>query len=272
MSGRWIDRIGRVGFWGLSILVALFLIGPLLIGVSMSLDARDFLGAFPPPALSLKWYESFFSNDFYVQGLKTSLLLAVISAVVSTVVGVLAAFGLRKMKNSAALTSFFMSPLLIPAVVIGFGLLIFFSRIGISNGFVRLMLGHIIVTVPYAIRTTLASLNGIKPSLHEAAMSLGATEAQGTWDVVVPLCRSGIFAGAVFAYAFSMDEVAVSLFLTDPENYTLPVVLISMMKSNFNLTIAAASTLLTMLTILIIVVLDRFVGLERFVGQGVHRQ
>ena len=129
-------------------------------------------------------------------------------------------------------------------MVLGFALLVFLATIGLFDGFVRLVCGHVILITPYAIRATLASLAGLDPHLPEAAMSLGATERQAFWRVTFPLSRTGIIAGAIFGLAVSLDDVAVSMFLTDPETYTLPVALISNMRASFDLTIAAASLLI----------------------------
>jgi putative spermidine/putrescine transport system permease protein len=155
--------------------------------------------------------------------------------------------------------------------VIGFALLLFLSHAGLYNGFARLLCGHVIITVPYTIRSTLAGLSGIDRSLTEAALILGATERRAFWDVTFPLARTGIVSGAIFAFAVSMDDVAVSIMLTDATTYTLPIALISSMRANFDLTLAAASLMLMLLTLGLILILDRFVGLNRAVGQGVFR-
>ena len=270
---RIIDDIGLV-LMAVTILGALaFLLVPIIVSIAMSFDARSFLGPFPPRELSLRWYESFFTDTYYLRGLRTSVILAVLTAVISTTIGVTVALVLdrHEFRGKDALASAFLSPLVVPTVVIGFALLIFFSVVGVFDGFARLLGGHIIITIPYTIRTTLASLVGIRPSMVEAALSLGATERQAFWDITFPLARTGIIAGAVFAFAFSMDDVAVSLFLADPHSYTLPVALMSMMRAHFDLTIAAAAVMLVVFTLVLIVVLDRMVGLDRLIGQGIYR-
>lgn len=255
------------------VLAVLFLLLPVVVGIAMSFDARSFLGPFPPKALSLRWYERFFSDPVFMRGLRVSLLLAVLATLVSTVIGVAAAVGLERARfpGREALVAVFLSPLIVPAVVIGFAMLLFYSWLGIGDGFLRLLGGHIVITLPYTLRATLAGLAGIRPSLVEAAMSLGATPRRAFFDVTLPLARTGIFAGAVLAFAFSFDEVAVSLFLADPTSTPLPVALVSMMRANFDLTVAAASTLLVAVTVVLILVLDRLVGIDRIVGQGVYR-
>jgi putative spermidine/putrescine transport system permease protein len=163
------------------------------------------------------------------------------------------------------------SPVVVPAIVIGFALLLLFVHLGLYNGFIRVLCGHVIITLPYTVRAALAGLVGIRRSHFEAAQSLGATEWRAFWDVVFPLARTGILTGAIFAFAFSLDDVAVSLLLSDMHNYTLPVVLISMMRASFDLSVAAAAVVLVGFTLVLIIMLDRAVGLERVIGQGIYR-
>ena len=270
---RQVDDLGYTLVLAVVWLTVLFLVAPIIVAGAMSLDSRTYLGPFPPPDLSLQWYERFFTDKYFLRGLQTSLILAVIAASISTVVGVLTAVVIDRyeFKGKEAMTTFFLSPLVVPAVVVGFALLMFFSLTGVYDGFWRLLGGHVIITVPYTIRTTIAGLVGISPSLTEAALSLGAKERAAFWEITFPLARTGIIAGTIFAFAFSMDDVAVSLFLTDPKNYTLPVALISSMRANFDLTIAAAALFLVALTVVLILVLDRLVGLDRMIGQGIYR-
>lgn len=273
MLHRQIDNLGLWVVWFAIGLTVVFLIAPIAVSILMSFDARGYLGRFPPTEFSFQWYARFFSDTYYLTGLQTSLILAVVAATVSTIAGVSAAVAIDRYEfpGKQALETIFLSPLVIPAVVIGFAMLLFFALMGIFQGFPRLLAGHIIITFPYTVRTTLAGLTGIRKNLTEAAMTLGATERQAFWDVTFPLARTGMVAGAVFAFAFSMDDVAVSLFLTSPETYTLPVAMVSMMRTNFDLTIAAASVVLMLFTIGLILVLDWIVGLERVIGGGVYR-
>lgn len=271
---RLVDNFLHLMVVCLSVATIVFLIAPLLIATVMSFDSRDFLGRFPPPSLSLQWYVGFFSDAYYIKGLQVSLILAIVATMLSTAVGVLAAFTLDRydFPGKEPLSAFFLSPLVVPHVIIGFSLLLFFSSLGVFDGLVPLIAGHLIITVPYVIRTTLASLVGIRKSLTEAALSLGATERGAFWKVTVPLSKTGIAAGAVFAFAYSMDDVSVSLFLTGPNFYTLPVAMTNMMRSQFDLRIAAAAVCLIVLTIALIWVLDRIVGLDKVIGQGVYHK
>jgi putative spermidine/putrescine transport system permease protein len=250
-----------------------FLIVPLLVAGLLAFDARDYLGPLPPPGLSLHWFEKLFSQDYVAVGLTTSLEIAVLATIINVVIGTAAAVGLDRgeFRGKGVIMGAFLSPLIVPAVVTGFALLLFLSKIGVVSGFPRLLAGHIIITLPYALRATLASLVGRDRRLTEAALILGATEKQAFWSVTLPLIRTGIVTGAVFTFAISMDDVAVSLFLTDPTTYTLPVALVSNMRASFDLTIAAAAVLLVGITAVLIIILERLVGFDRLIGQGMFR-
>ncbi|MBY3209719.1 ABC transporter permease [Rhizobium laguerreae] len=273
LAARTGDRIAGSLTYGVIGLGLAFLAIPLVITCVMAFDARTYLGPMPPPALSLHWFERLVSQADILASLRTSLILAVLTTVLSVTIGTAAAVGLARgnFPGKAALTSAFLSPLIVPPVVIGFGLLLFLSKAGITNGMARLLLGHVIVTLPYCIRTSLASLLGSDQRLTEAAMVLGATERQAFWTITLPLMRTGVVTGAIFAFAISMDDVSISLFLSDPSATTLPVTLVSNMRAAFDLTIAAAAVVLIAVTALLIVVLDRVVGFDTVVGQGLFR-
>lgn len=269
----WGDRLAITGTNMVIGLGLVFLIVPLLVAGLLAFDARDYLGPLPPPGLSLHWFEKLFSQDYVVDGLTTSLEIAVLATLINVVIGTAAAVGLDRgeFRGKGVIMGTFLSPLIVPAVVTGFALLLFLSKIGVVSGFPRLLAGHVIITLPYALRATLASLVGRDKRLTEAALILGATEKQAFWSVTLPLIRTGIVTGAVFTFAISMDDVAVSLFLTDPTTYTLPVALVSNMRASFDLTIAAAAVLLVGITAILIIILERLVGFDRLIGQGMFR-
>jgi putative spermidine/putrescine transport system permease protein len=273
MSGRWLDDCLQLINLIMIGTIICFLLTPIVITTIMAFDARPYLGPLPPPALSFRWFDQFFSDDYFLKGLKTSLQLAAISVSVSVCVGVATAFAVERVNfiGKEVLISLFLSPLLVPPVVTGFALLLFLSHLGLINGFARLVCGHIIITAPYTIRATLAGLAGIDRSLTEAALSLGANERRAFWDITFPLARTSIVSGAIFAFAVSMDDVAVSIMLTDARTITLPVALISSMRANFDLSIAAASVMLMLVTLGLILLLEKTVGLDRVIGQGVFR-
>jgi len=267
------DRILGGAMVAMLALMLAFLVTPLLVTCLLAFDSRSFLGPLPPPALSLRWFERLASLDYVATGLATSLKIALLATVIDVLVGTAAAVALDRggFRGRGLLMAAFLSPLIVPAVVIGLALLLFLSRIGVIDGFTRLLCGHVVITLPYVVRTVLASLAGRDRRLTEAALVLGATERQAFWSVTLPLIRSGMVTGAVFAFAVSLDDVAVSMFLTDPSTYTLPVALVSSMRASFDLSIAAAAVLLMAVTAVLIIVLERFVGFDRLLGQGLFR-
>lgn len=274
MSARMLlDALAGAGFRALVGLSIAFLLVPLLVAVFLSFDDREFLGAFPPRDFSLRWYRSFIDNPAYLDGLHNSLQVSLLATAISVISGASAALFLSRFqfRFRGAIETLFLSPKFVPTVVIGFSLLGFAASIGIYDPFTRLIMGHVIVTIPFTVRATLASLIGIRPSLVEAALSLGARPIRAYLDIVLPLARTGIVAGALMAFVLSFDEVAVSLFLADAFTQTLPIVLVAEMRANLNLTVAAVSTVFLALTLIVLIGLDRTLGLDRLVGQGIYR-
>jgi putative spermidine/putrescine transport system permease protein len=270
---RLADALFTLGFGVHLALVAAFLLLPLAMTAIMSFDDRTFLGRFPPPALSLRWYQAFIGDSYFMTGLWNSIGLGLVSALVATAIGVAAAAVLDRyaVPGKGAIAAFLLSPLAVPTVILGFAVLVFASMIGVTHGFTRLVVGHVVLVMPYAFRTTLASLVGIKRSLTEAALVLGATERQTFWEVTFPLAKTGIVAGLVLGFALSVEEVSLSLFLFDPGSYTLPVAILSTMRAQFNLTLAAAAMTIMVSTALLVVVLERLFGLDKVIGSGLYK-
>jgi putative spermidine/putrescine transport system permease protein len=273
LSKRTADAILAVCVRGVIAVTTVFLLFPVIVTAFIAFDARDYLGAFPPTELSTKWFGRLLNDAYLWSGFKTSVMLAVAATAVATTIGALAALSISRMSPRwrDLITTAFLSPLVLPGVIIGFALLMFFSIFNPLPAFPKLLAGHLIVTIPYTIRMTLIGLTGISESLREAALSLGANERQAFFTITLPLAKNGIAAGAIFAFAFSMDDVAVSLFLSDFNTYTLPVALVGLMRAKFDLTIAAAAVVLMGLTVVLLFVLDRVLGLERAIGQGIYR-
>jgi putative spermidine/putrescine transport system permease protein len=267
------DFMAATLFRLLLVATILFLVVPILVSAVLSFDDREFIGQFPPTSFSLRWYRSFLQNPSYSGGLMVSLNLALVATAISTAVGACTAFVLAeaRWRGRALVETLFLSPKFVPTVVIGFSMLGFASAIHIFDAFTRLVMGHIVITIPFTVRATLASLVGIRRSLSEAAISLGAPPWRAFIDVTLPLARTGIIAGALMAFALSFDEVAVSIFLTDAFTQTLPVALVAEMRANLNLTVAAVSTIFATIALLIVVFLDRAVGLDNVVGKGMYR-
>jgi putative spermidine/putrescine transport system permease protein len=161
-----------------------------------------------------------------------------------------------------ALLAFLMSPLMLPGVVIGFAVVRFYGAIGFPLSLTGLVLAHVVVTLPYSLRTIAASLAGLDRSLEEAAVTLGAHPVRAFRWVTLPLIKPGLIAGAVFVFITSFDNVTVSLFLVSPRFSVLPMWLFSYVEQSGDPIAAAIATALTVTSLVVVVLLDRFIGLR----------
>ncbi|MFO1195205.1 MAG: ABC transporter permease [Rhodoferax sp.] len=251
-----------------SVLVALtvlVLLAPLVVVVGVSFSQSEFI-AFPPQGFSLRWYEGVLTSGTYVASAWTSLKIALLVTLTATLVGGAAAVALHrgKLPGSGALATFFLSPLVLPTIIFAIGMLMFWSRAFGQVSLLTLWLSHSVVALPYVIRTTLAVLAESDPFLEEAARTMGAGRLQRLWFVVVPQCVPGLGAGAFFAFNISFDEAVLSLFLRKPDLTTLPVQIYGQLEFSPDPSVAAVSAIMIFLTVLMIVVIDRILGLQRF--------
>jgi putative spermidine/putrescine transport system permease protein len=262
MNARFVDRFASLVARLVVMLSLLFLVAPLLLTTLMSFDARSFVGAFPPPSLSLHWYRNFFEDDAYLAGLRTSLALAAITTLIATGIGLCCATLLSRWDSrfKDVVIGFMLSPLVIPPVVVGFALLLYLSRQGVPSGFASLLCGHLVITTPYAVRACVMSVASVDRVYSDAAASLGARGAVNFFTVALPLARGGVVAGAIFCFAVSMDDFAVSIFLSNAHSFTLPVALVVAMRANFDMTVAAASVLFVVLTLVLMFILEKTTG------------
>lgn len=255
------------GIW--SAFLYVFLLIPLACVVLASFNYES-VQSVPPTQWSLRWYGEALANPNFVRGALTSLLVATVATIIATPIGVLAAFGLWKSKSryKVALDAFFALPIVVPGLVTGISLLIVLTAADTATGNVKLISGHILIVLPYVIRTTLASLSQFNPSLTEAAETLGATPAQVLWKIVLPIVRPGIIAGMIFGFILSFDDVNISLFLVDARTITLPISIMSFLQFNFDPSVAAISTILIGITFVSTLLLERMFGLKRLFAGG----
>lgn len=231
------------------ILAFAYLILPILVVVIAPLGDTGYL-AFPPRGLTLRWYAAALRDTRYLDGLIVSAGVAAMAAVVSTVIGVLAAYGLTRYRfiGSRALEAMFLSPLILPTLVLAVALSLFFTRMGVQASLGRLIAAHAIVCTPYVIRVSLPVLRRFDRTLEEAAQNLGASPLASFFLVLLPVVRPAIVAGAVMAFITSFDEVVLALFLASPGQPTLPVLIYSAVQLGFEPSVAAVSGLLVLLT------------------------
>jgi putative spermidine/putrescine transport system permease protein len=255
----------RVLAWIFVVLTVIVLLAPLVVVAGVSFSESQFI-AFPPHALSLRWYQQVLSSDSYLAAAVTSLRLAVLVTISATLTGGAAAIALhrRQLPFSGLLATFFLSPLVLPTIIYAIGMLMLWSSLVGTVSFVVLWIGHTVIAMPYVIRTTLAVLSESDPFLDAAARTMGAGRLQRLWFVIVPQCLAGLGAGAFFAFNISFDEAVLSLFLSKPGMVTLPVQIYGQLEFSLDPSIAAVSAIMIALTILMIFVIDRILGLQRF--------
>lgn len=269
-----ISRLGSVGYNALVYGTIAFLLAPLAIVVIISFQKSAY-ATWPPQDFTLEHYLALPEQLGFLgveQALYTSLELAIATGVVSTVLGALAAFAIVRyeFKYQTTLETILISPLIYPWIVVGLSLLLFINRIGtvlgvtIELSFWTLLLGHVMFTLPYPIRTIGASLQNYDLSLEEAAQNLGATELESYFRITVPLIQPGLMSGFVFAFILSFNQYIVSLFLSGPETTTMPLVLFSLFYNTAPATLAAIATLLMGGVLTIIFIMEYLFGISDF--------
>lgn len=231
-----------------------YLLLPILVVVIAPLGATGYL-AFPPQGLTLKWYQAALNDTRYLSALVVSLRIAVASAVIACAIGIACAYALTRYEfpGRRVLEAMFLSPLILPTLVLAVGLTLLFTRTGLLSGPWRLIAAHVVVCTPYVLRVSLPVLRRFDRSLEEAARNLGATPFQTFFLVVLPVVRPGIVAGTVLAFITSFDEVVLALFLAEPGTPTLPVTIYSAVQLGFDPSVAAVSGLLIIATFAVMV-------------------
>lgn len=250
-------------------LVITFMLAPLLIVCVVAFTPENTL-SIPTTHLSLRWFKAVFAHSDFVQSFKNSLYLALLSATLATVIAVPAGLAIARhnFRGRDALNALFLSPLIIPHLVLGVALLRTFSLIGATGSFVWLALAHVVIITPYALRLVLASVEGSDRSAEQAALSLGASQATVFRRITLPMILPGVTGGWLLAFINSFDEVTMSIFVTAPSTVTLPVRMYMYATESIDPLMAAVSALMVAVTAVAMLVLDRIYGLDKIlVGQ-----
>jgi putative spermidine/putrescine transport system permease protein len=241
--------------------VYLMLIMPAAIVVATSFTAGDVL-KFPPSGFSSRWYVAAYNNQAFRDSLLLSLRLAGVATVCSLVIGFCAAFALDRyeFRGREGFRGLLLSPLVIPAVVMGLGLLQFLVWTKLNQTFFGLLIGHVIVTLPYVVRTLTAGMILFDRNLEQAAMSLRASPTRVLWTITLPLLTPTILSAVVFAFVSSFGNVTLSIFLGFGEYITLPVQIFSYVENNYDPLIAAVSSVVIFITVITILLVERISG------------
>ena len=261
-------NLDRVSFaavlWALALMGIALLLLPTLVVIIVSFTS-GFSLRFPPTGYSFRWYAALLDAWQLHFAAANSFKVALWTTALSVVLGVAAALAIARSERAMArvLDSVFMSPLVLPALAFGLASLIYFSLIGFPISLATLVVGHTVVCVPYVLRTTVAALAQLNPTLLESSASLGASRWYTFRRITFPLIRPGILAGAFIAFMSSFDNVPVSLFLRDARTDMLPIRMWQDLEGKLDVTIAAVSGVMIALTILALIVMERVAGLSR---------
>lgn len=219
---------------------------------------------------SLQWYEKLFSNQALMEALGNSLLLGVLSCFLSAVLGTLGAVGLAKLKwkSKGIIEYVSILPLMIPEIILGMVFLAFFSLLGMPFGMLTLLVAHTVFCVPYILMQVKARLVGMDKALEEAALDLGATPVRAFFDVTLPMITPAVLSGSLLAFAMSMDDVVISVFVSGPRTSTLPLKVYTQLKTGVTPEINALCTLMLAVTILVIILWKIAAGLSKMNKKG----
>ncbi len=245
-------------------LVYAFLLAPIVVVVGASFNAGAFL-TFPPQGLSLRWFVVFLHNKEFLDAIATSLCLAAAATTISMGVGVAAAlyYVRHATRGKEMLRTAILLPLILPEILTAIALLFFFHQIGVGLKFwIALLVGHVLITLPYVFLNVSASLHGFDANWELAARSLGADPWTAFRRVTVPLMKAGLIIGGLFAFIISFDSFGVSFLLKDVGVATLPLQLFDYLRFNFTPEAAAVSTLSIALTLVVVLLTEKFVGLK----------
>ena len=248
--------MSRAIYWASLTLGFLFLVLPLIIVLPLAFNSSSFL-TYPMDGFTMRWFNIVFHNPPWLGALMNSLKVALGATVVAVLIGGLAAMGtiLTGRLAQIVLTALFVSPIVIPSVVLGVALAYAFARTGLSGGYLSLIMAHSLLGAPLVFLSVMTALKGLDPELDRAAASMGASRLYRFRTVILPLALPGFLTGALFAFITSFDEVVVALFLVTPQSETLPIVLFSSLRDKLQPTIVAVALLLSIVSLLFILVL-----------------
>jgi putative spermidine/putrescine transport system permease protein len=247
-----------------------FILAPIVIVCAVAFTPEGYL-SLPTNGFSLRWFRAIADYPEFVRAFRDSLWLAALSSTIAVLFAVPAALAVARYRFAGreAVLAFFMSPLMIPHVVLGIAFLRFFTTIGIGGTFVGLVLSHIVIVMPFALRLVLAASTGMDRAIEHAAISLGASPFTLFRRVTLPLILPGVLSGWVLAFITSFDEVTMTVFIASPSTTTLPVRMFLYIQDNIDPLVTSVSAALIFLTAIVMIVLDRLYGLDRlFIGAG----
>ncbi len=236
----------------LASIAMVFLLAPLLLLVALSFDASQWL-QFPPPGWTLQWYQEVFADPDWLSSFLTSVELGAAVTLASVLLGLLGGFALARgsFPGRELLRGFFLTPMIMPSIVLGIALYAAFLRLHLAGSFLGFVLAHLVLALPFSITAITSALEQTDKSLEDAAMLCGASLWEARIRVILPAIRHGIFTAAVFSFLTSWDEVVVAIFMASPTLQTLPLRMLGELRQNLSPDIAVVSTLLVLGTVIL---------------------
>ena len=260
------DSFFRGLSWIFAVFAVIFLMLPLVITLVASFTSSA-VYTLPPPDWSFRWYESLSRRSGLWEALILSLNLAFVSTVISLILGTATTLAVirGKFQGSKAVATFVVSPLMMPGLVVGVALLQVFRELGLRDAYWSLLLGHILITLPFIMRTLLAAMDSFDFTLLDAARTLGMSYPKAILKVLTPNLAPAFLTGGLFAFLASMDNYPISIFLTDARNKTLPIKMLQYLEEQPDPSIAAMSTGLIILALITLSIGSRTVGLNKMI-------
>lgn len=248
-----------------SCLVFAFLFLPLLLMAITAFGEASTI-TFPIEGFTLKWFGNVFASNAFMEALKLSTVLALLATLLGLIIGIPAAYALARytMKGKAFLKGFFLSPTIVPGIVVGYAIYQFVVVSLRMPIFESLLLGHFLVVLPYSIRIVSSSLEQFDFSIEEVAWTLGCNKWKTFFKIVIPNITSGISAAFMLSFINSFNNIPVSMFLSGPGVSTLPTALMNHIEYNYDPTVSAISVLLMLATIAIMFVVEKTLGIAAF--------
>jgi putative spermidine/putrescine transport system permease protein len=253
----------------IAVIAYIIILAPMFVIIIVSFNATEVI-TFPPEGWSMRWYANIFApNAKFVAGFINSVKVATIATFFDIVIGVLASISVTKysFRQRGFLISLFTSPMFIPAIAFGFVLLQMTASLRILTPFLKILIGHIVIILPYIIRNTLGILTSYDWTIEDAAASLGANPVRVFFQITLPIIKPAVISGALLAFLYSFDEAVISSFLTSAKFTTLPVQIINYMEFSFDPTVAAISTILIAISLVLMILMDKFIGLDALTKQ-----
>jgi putative spermidine/putrescine transport system permease protein len=257
---------------GFTVLAGLFILAPLVVIVINSVSSVAY-NVFPPPGLSWRWYANLAAQDAFYAAALRSVVLALLAMSLSLIIGTMAAYALvrYRLPGRHLIKSFVLAPIVVPKIVLGVAVFMFFVRLGLADNYSSLLLTHTLVAFPFVVAVVSAALANFDRSLEEAALDLGASHLTSFFRVVLPQISASILVSAVFAFMTSFDQVETTLFLVRPGSSTLPIEMFLYLQKWQDPTIAALSVVLILFACVLVVVLGTVLRNRQQALELLHR-